>query len=292
MLHFLSLSDDRIRELPPRYVIIPIPYEKTVSYGKGTQNGPKAIILASIQLEDYDEEVDTEICNMKGIETISPLDIDNEEGEGAIQKINLATSEVLTRGLVPILIGGEHSISLGSVGALKEKYPELHIIHVDAHADLRESYEGSQYSHASVMKRIFDLGVHIHSVGIRALSKEEAALIRKNNIHVLFDYQRRHEDNWVSPFLDKIPANVPIYLTIDVDGLNPSIMPHTGTPVPGGLGWNEILELCRELTQRFQLVGFDVVEFAPQKNNHAPAFLLAQLIYKIISYNEASEALQ
>jgi agmatinase len=227
-----------------------------------------------------------EICNIKGIQTESPLDLAGKHGAVAINAIYAATRQIFDKGLTPILLGGEHTISIGAIRAAFEKFPDLHVIHVDAHADLRETYEGNAYSHACVMKRVHDLGVPIHSVGVRALSVEESVFIRDKKIHVLFDTQRQQQKEWVPDFLDRVPRNAPIYLSIDVDGLDPAMIPHTGTPVPGGLSWYEILELCRNITQRFNLKGFDVVELSPNEASHASDFLAAKLIYKIISYNE------
>jgi agmatinase len=284
---FLNISVNRLQGLKARYSIIPIPYEGTVSYGKGTSKGPKAILDASLQLEDFDNELDMETCNLIGIHTGASVELGSRVGEEAITCIHERIRNLIKGDLIPIILGGEHSISFGVVKAMIERYPELHVIHVDAHADLRDSYDDNPYSHACVMRRIYDLGVPIHSVGIRALCHEEASLIRKEKINVMFEHMRCKDTNWIENLLDKIPPKAPVYFTIDVDGLSPAIMPHTGTPVPGGLDWNEILALSRAVTQKFQLVGFDIVELAPNEHSKASDFLCAQLIYKIISYNEA-----
>lgn len=285
--YFLDLTPDQTRELPPGYGILSAPLEKTVSYGKGAAGAPEAILKASIQLEEYDEEVSLNPCKIRKIMTYPQLDLNQEEGDSAALIIKESIRGIMQRGEIPILLGGEHTVSIGAVEACLEAYPELHIVQIDAHADLRDSYQNCRYSHACVMRRIFEMGVPIHATGIRTISEEEAALIKEHKLHILFDHKRRDSPDWISEFIERIPVDAPVYLTIDVDGLDPAIMPSTGTPVPGGLSWAEVLGLVMQLIQRCRLVGFDVVELAPRPENHAPDFLCAQLIYKIIAYNEA-----
>lgn len=257
-----------------------------MSYGGGAAKGPRAILEASAQLEFYDEEVDREVAFEVGIATRPSIDVAGLSGMELRDLLKDRTAAELSEGRVPVILGGEHTVSIGPIEASLAKYPDLHIVHVDAHSDLRLSYQDNPYSHASVMRRVCEMKVPLHSVGIRAQCREEADFIKQQGLHILFEHTRRSDPQWCEAFLEQVPAEAPVYFSIDLDGLDPAIMPSTGTPVPGGLSWPDILKLSRALTKRCRLVAFDVVELAPQGHNHAPDFLAAQLIYKIICYNE------
>ena len=284
--YFFDLDPASQQNLTPRYVIVPIPYERTVSYGRGTGLAPQAILDASRQLEEYDEELDIEVSRQIGIDTLATLPLSDIEGETAIKIIQQSVEPLLERGLIPISLGGEHTISLGIIRPLIAVYPHLQIVQIDAHTDLRNEYKGNPFSHACVMRRVHELGASIHALGIRAQCREEAEFAANNAIHVTYDHERRTNPDWLNSFVSQLNPDIPIYLTIDCDGFDPAVLPHTGTPVPGGLNWADMMALCRTLTQRFKLVGFDVVELAPNEYSQASDFLCAQLIYKVISYNE------
>ncbi len=285
--YFFDLDPSTQTNLQKRYAIIPIPYERTVSYGNGTAAGPQAILDASRQLEAYDEEVKSEVSRQIGIETLPSISFDEREGESAIQMIQQQVEPIVAKQLIPIGLGGEHTVSLGIIRPLIAIYPELQVVQIDAHSDLRDQYLDNSYSHACVMRRVHELGAKIHAVGIRAQCREEAEFAKETGIHLYYDYQRRNNPDWVNEFISHLDPSLPVYLTIDCDGFDPAVLPHTGTPVPGGLNWTDMMALCRVLTQCFTIVGVDVVELAPNQYSQASDFLCAQLIYKLMSYNEA-----
>lgn len=271
----------------PRVEVIPVPYEATTSYGKGTANGPAAIINASAQVEFFDEELNIEPQKI-GIITRPALEI-KERGEGAIKQISKAVSDSLNAGRWPMVLGGEHSITTGCVMACKEKYPDLGVLQIDAHGDLRNEYEGSPWSHASVMRRIVDMGCPTVGVGLRAICSEERALIQEKRLPRWFAHQVNNANNseaWIAEAIDALPKHV--FITFDVDGLDPSIIRATGTPEPGGMMWHPTMRLLRELFSKRTVVGADVVELAPEKGDHASDFATARLVYKIIGYLAAN----
>jgi agmatinase len=265
-------------------VVLPVPYEHTVSYGGGTGLGPKAILEASRYVEYYDEELGTELCKSVGIATLTPLALGKSTDGKAIAKIYGAVNRLIADGKFVAVLGGEHTISQAPIKAHLEKYPDLSVIQFDAHADLRESYEGSKYSHASVMARVCEFmdPTRVVQVGIRALSPEEADCIRRSGITTLFAHQIRATDDWIPAILPKLSEHV--YVTFDVDAFDPSIMPSTGTPEPNGLFWSETMKLLRLIGEQKSIVGFDVVEFAPKRGMPHPDYTTAKLTYKLMNY--------
>lgn len=273
-----------------KVAILPVPYESTVSYGGGTAAGPQAVNVASQQVELFDEELKLSQYKI-GIETLAPLDLKPVKADNKFPfgELSLAVEAILDKKQFPIVLGGEHSLSLGPIRAVAQRYKDLSILHIDAHADLRESYDGNPYSHASAAYQFYHVleNPNLVQVGIRNISEEEHLWLEKTkpNIHTFYDYQR---DSWNFPqMIDLLSDNV--YLTIDVDGLDSAIMPATGTPEPGGVTWHQVTALIRQLAKRKNIVAMDVVELAPIKSFHAPDFLVAKLIYKTIGYKFENE---
>lgn len=257
-----------------KVVIISAGHEATTSYGKGTARGPSAIIAASQYVELYDEVLDSNPYEV-GIHTLPPLDLDNCSHEEVHNRICEAVASVLRDGKFPIVLGGEHSISSGVVKAFGK---EVTVLQVDAHADLRHEYEGSIWSHASVMSRIVDAGNPTVGVGIRSLTSGEALLIRERKRPTWYAHQLR--GNWIEEIMAALKGDV--YLTFDVDAWDPAIMSSTGTPEPGGMSWYQTMELMEALFQKCRVVGMDVVELAPIAGTHAPDFMTAKFIYRSI----------
>ena len=274
-----ELSDTEKNKDFAKFDIIPVPLERTVSYGKGTSMGPQAIIEASNELERYTGK--SEPC-LDGIYTHPFLDC-NKPIDIVINELQKLTQSVSSKNKIPVILGGEHSITYGAVNGifkgleLKNKN-EIGILQIDAHADLREKYENEVHSHASVMYLLSEENYKIAQCGVRALSKEEADNRRKFQI-TSYSVEEINKSSELS-----LPQNFPkkIYISFDLDGLDPSIMPATGTPVPGGLGFNESLELIQKLIKDREIVGFDVVELSPIKGFLAYDFTAATLVYKIM----------
>lgn len=261
-----------------RFVILPVPYEGTVSYGKGTSKGPAAILKASKNLELYDEELCKDSYK-SGIVSLEPLKSASNP-EKMVENVEIACRRIIEDKKFPILLGGEHSISTGFCRALKKKYPNLSVLQLDAHADLRQKYDGTPYSHACIMARVREICPAVQ-VGIRSLSKEEAEWIKKDNLPIFWAKDIYNNDNWFDKAISKLSDNV--FITIDVDIFDPSIMEATGTPEPGGLNWYQVVRFLKEVCKRKKIVGFDVVELAPNGNN-ACDFSCAKLVYKMIGY--------
>ncbi len=264
-----------------RVVVLPVPFERTTSYGKGTAHGPAAILRASQAMELFDEELDGE-PSVQGIATLPPFlpeAFDMEEGFAELQ----AEAKVhLERGKFLVTLGGEHSLSQAPVKATKEVYGEIGVVQFDAHSDLREEFEGTPYSHASVMKRIVDAGIPTLPVGIRSLSAPEARLIRERSMPVLWGYQLDQAEALFPTMLEALPEK--IYLTFDIDYFDPSLIPATGTPEPGGGHWYPTLRLLRHLFKTKTVVAMDLIELAPVGGHPASDFLSAKLIYKCLGY--------
>ena len=261
-----------------RFVILPVPYEQTTTYKGGAREGPQAVISASKQVELFDEELKAEPYKV-GIYTSDELEPTSKGPEKMIEKIYKVGRDFLKNNKIIIMLGGEHSISIGMIKAYKEKYKDLSVLQLDAHADLRESYQGNRFSHACTMRRVREF-VPTISIGIRNLSLEEHNWIKRNKV-TLF-YAQKREKNWSDKVLSSLSDEV--YLTFDLDFLDPSIMPSVGTPEPGGFLWYETLDFLKTLTLKKKIVGFDIVELCPQPGNIAPDFLAAKLIYKLIGY--------
>ena len=264
------------------FQIIPIPFEKTTSYKSGTKRGPQKILEASAFMELFDEEFKFEPYT-EGIFTYIPMNFENLSiGEG-IEKIYSKALEIIDTKKFPIFIGGEHSITFPIVRAFKEKFPlDFTVIQFDAHSDLRESYDGTKYSHACVMKRVVNIAKCVQC-GIRSMSIEEYESTQNLNTDVLFIHDFfKDRERYIEKILSLSGENV--YLTIDVDVLDPSCMPATGTPEPGGLNYNELLYLLEPIFRTKNVIGCDVVEFMPIDNLHFCEFTISKLIYKIMAY--------
>ena len=264
-----------------RVLVWPVAYEGTVSYGTGTGRGAEAIIDASRNMELYDEETDGEVYRL-GIHTLDELSAAGSPEQMTNALYERAQALVATGKLV-VMIGGEHSITAPVVRAHAERYENLSVLQIDAHADLRDRYDGTPHSHACVMRRITgDLRVRAVQCGIRSLSAEEARALRDLPTRIFWAKDIVGRDRWWEEAVEGLTENV--YLTIDVDGFDPSLVPQTGTPEPGGLGWYEVLGLIRTLAGRRRIVGMDLVEYAYTEGQSASAFLSAKLIYKSLSY--------
>jgi len=266
-----------------KVVIVPFGLEKTVSYGGGTKNGPKEIIKASHQVELYDEELGYEPYKKIGIKTLKPFKIDKNI-KTALKKISNINKEILNKKLFPMTLGGEHSITPGCILPFVKRYKKLCLLHFDAHADLRESYNGEKFSHASAIKRCLDYkNVSVISFGIRNISKTEVPFLKKNSSRINI-FWAKDKSKWNLKKFKKLIKNKNVYLTFDVDGLDSSIMPATGTPEPGGLLWDETLNIIKIAAKNSNIVGSDINELAPIKGFNCYNFLVAKLAYKIIAY--------
>ena len=264
-------------------IVVPFGLEKTVSYGGGTKNGPKEIIKASHQVELYDEELKCEPFKKIGIKTLKPFKI-NKNIKKAINQIAEINKKIIDKKLFPIILGGEHSITPGCIKPFVRKYKKLTLLHFDAHADLRESYAGEKFSHASAIKRCIDhKNISVVSFGIRNISAEEIAVLKKNKKRINI-YWAKDKKKWDLKKFKKQIKDKDVYITFDVDGLDSSIMPATGTPEPGGIFWDEALEILRIACKNSRIVGADVNELAPIKGFNSYNFLVAKLVYKILSY--------
>lgn len=284
--NFLGLEDENLYAFDKaKYVIQPVPYEHTSSYLAGSDKGPQAIINASQFVEFYDEELDKETVREAGIATIESLNFEGKFDEKAIDYIEESTQKLLDKGKFVVSLGAEHTVTYGFVKAHLKKYPNLSILQIDAHSDLRESYHNNPYSHASVMARVKDLGITICQAGIRAQCIEESEEIKRNpKIHTYYAHKIRLNNQWIKELVSNLTEDV--YITIDADGFDPSIMPAVGTAEPNGLFWNETLDLLRETCKHKNVVGFDIVECAPMEGSILSEYTLAKLAYRIMGYIE------
>lgn len=283
--NFLAIEKEYSSFKNSKIAILPAPYEKTTSYGKGTAKGPKAILDASHYVEFFDEETVKEVCFSEGIASMQPLDFKKLHGKKALDHLYYSVKELIDAGKFVITLGGEHSISTAPIQAHYDSYQELSILHFDAHSDLREEYEGSKYSHASFAARVSEFTTKITQIGIRAQCKEEYEFIKAKGINTFYAHEIRNagfNDELITKIISTLDKNV--YITFDVDYFDPSIMPSTGTPEPNGFYWDETMRLLRRVCAERNLVGFDVVELAPRKDFTFPDFLTAKLIYKILNY--------
>ncbi len=288
--------------------ILPVPYEGTVSYGAGTALGPHAILAASAQLEMHDEELNaaTENIDAPGLFTLPPVEpVSGETPEAVMERIHAAALPPLQAGKLLVTLGGEHSISYGVFTALQTVRADLlggerpfSVLQIDAHADLRDSYQGVRHSHACIMARAHGLGLPFVQVGIRSLSAGERGFLRDNDLERnvfwaarIAEAERVGDDGlvggWIGDVVERLGEDV--YVTFDVDGLDPAIMPATGSPEPGGLGWHTTLRLLRRVASQRRIIGCDVTELAPIPGLHAPDYLAARLVAKMIAYAQMRE---
>ncbi len=286
--NFLSLPPEFSEFQSSKFVILPVPYEQTTTFKTGTKEGPQAIINASQEVETFDEELNQEAFKT-GIHTLDEMEIIMGDPEKMVEKVYQIAKELADTNKKVVLLGGEHTISIGLVKALSEKYEKFSVLQLDAHADLRNSYQESKYSHACTMRRVGEIAPFV-GLGIRNLSSEEHEFVQQKKIDLFFAKDLIKDKRvsgaksigWADQVLDRLSKNV--YLTMDLDFLDPSIMPSVGTPEPGGLLWNQTLSFLRKVAENKNIVGFDCVELCPIPGLVAPNFLAAKLIYKIIGY--------
>jgi agmatinase len=264
-----------------RVVILPVPLDRTTSYVAGTRNGPHEILVASSHMELWDEETESDIHSI-GIFTLPEMELPFASMDEVVEDIRRVTAELIARGKFPVVLGGEHSITGPVVAAVAARHPNLSVLQIDAHADLRDSFMGTRHNHACAMRRVLDHAARCTQVGIRSLSPEEAAAAPSLATKIFYDWNMRNDPAWIERVVDSLGETV--YITIDCDGFDPAIMPATGTPEPGGLSWREGLALLRRVIEERNVVGCDIVELSPMAGNIAPNFLCAKLVYKILSY--------
>jgi agmatinase len=260
-----------------KVIVVPVPYDRTSTWLKGAAKGPAAIIEASAHMELYDIETDSQVCRA-GIFTAEAVD-GQLLPEDMVESVTEEVRRHIEYGRFAVVVGGEHSVSIGSVRAHIANDADITVMQLDAHCDLRDEYEGSKYNHACVMARIMEL-CPILQVGIRSMDSSEKEALDKNR--VVFAEDVWEDKAWIEKAVSKLSGKV--YVTIDLDVFDPSIMPSTGTPEPGGLLWYDVLGLLRAVFENKDVVGFDVVELCPDERNKAPDFLAAKLIYKLLSY--------
>jgi agmatinase len=285
--NFLAIEEAHADLDTAAIAVVSAPYEHTVSYGGGAAAGPAAILKASAYVEFYDDEFDRELCFDKGIVTLKPIDFRGRVDREALDLIEEQVDALLEMDKFVVTLGGEHTISAAPIAAHLRRYPKMSVLQFDAHSDLRAEYQGSPYSHASVMARVaeFMSPKRITQVGIRAQCIEEAHFIREKGIHTFYASAIRrglHGHHWQQAVVDSLAKDV--YITFDVDYFDPSVMPATGTPEPDGFMYAETLDLLRRITASGRrIVGFDVVELAPMKHLHHPDLTTARLVYKLMN---------
>jgi len=280
---FLGLPPRHATAARSRFVVLPGGYEETTTYVKGTSRGPEAIVAASQQVELYDEELSEEPYKA-GVHTVAAFPFPKKDPEGAMRAMDRAVSPWLAKGRRVVMLGGEHSITLGAVRAAKRKYKDLSVLHIDAHADLRQSYHGSIHNHACIGARIVDLGCPLVQVGIRNLTPPEHRMIldgQGGKLKTYFDVDLPRPRPW-SEIVGHLSPHV--YFTVDLDGISPAIMPAVGTPEPGGLDWEDLLGLMRALFASREVVAMDVMELCPIPGQILSDFVAAKLIYKAMGY--------
>ena len=264
-----------------RFVVVPVPYDLTSTYQPGSRRGPLGILEASSNMELYDEELCRETYR-DGIHTLPQLQPDARGPAEMVSTVRRTIAGIITDGKIPVMLGGEHSITFGAVQAVHERYPELMVLQLDAHADLRDSYQGSPFSHASVARRIAEICPLVQA-GIRSLSIEEAEYLSTSAVKSYSADFILDADDHREKICEDLHGDV--YITVDLDVLDPCVMPATGTPEPGGIGWRELIRTIRAVSKKCRIRGFDVVELAPIPGMVAPDFLAAKLVYRIMGYS-------
>ena len=280
--NFADLSEQYAGLENAAVVLVPAPYDFTSTWIKGADKGPAAIIDASVNMELYDIETDSEVYK-KGIFTAEPLRL-NCKPEEMVEKVRQAVASFLQKEKFTVVLGGEHSVSIGAVAAHVDRFAALTVLQLDAHSDLRDSYEGSKYSHACVMARVKQFAPVVQ-VGIRSMDSGEKECLERDRVFFAKDIY--NNTGWIESVLAKLGGQV--YITIDLDVFDPSVMPSVGTSEPGGLGWYGVLTLLKAVFRAKNVVGFDLAELCPNPANRAPDFLAAKLIYKMLSYKFADQ---
>ena len=277
------LGIDNKFNIKEKAVVVPFGLEKTVSYGGGTRNGPKEIIKASHQVELFDEDLNCEPYKKIGIKTLKPFAIKKRMNE-ALEQISKINQILLKKDIFPMVLGGEHSITPGCIRPFVKKFDKIFLLHFDAHADLRQSYNRNKFSHASAIRRCLDYkNVNVISFGIRNISRNEIVYLNKNRNKINI-FWAKDKKKWNLNLFKNLIKNKKVYITFDVDGLDSSLMPATGTPEPGGLFWDETMKIIKIASKYSKIVGADVNELSPIKGFQSYNFLAAKLVYKILSY--------
>ena len=278
--NFLALPPEQSDYYSSRFLVLPVPYDGTVSYRTGAREGPNAIIDASRQMEDYDIELEREICDL-GIHTLPEVQPHSAGPEATVQRVQDAVAQAYRPDTVMVTLGGEHSITVGVVRALKERHADLSVLMLDAHADFRDSYQGSEYSHATVGRRIAE-SCPLAIVGVRSLSSEEREAVEETG-QPMYTWP---QDCTVGELAERVLAQLTetVYISVDLDAMDPSIMSAVGTPEPGGMLWAETLALLRAIASRRRIVGFDLMELAPPEGPVSCAYTAAKLAYKLMGY--------
>jgi len=281
--NFGGLPEDHAAYETARAVIFPVPLERTTTFQHGTRGGPAAILAASRNMELYDDELEMEPYREIGIATLPPIDTMDGTLEEVMTELFTAELALLDDHKFPVAIGGEHSLTPPLVLAMAKKYKNLNVLHIGAHASLRDNYQGNPASHACAMRRVVEICPAVQ-VGIRSLSSEEAKAIPqlKTRIYWAKNIVRSPMKNWIAKVLEDLAPHV--YLTVDLGGFDPSILPATDSPEPGGLDWHQVTSLIRAVADHKKIVGMDVVELLPQPGDHASDVLAARLIYKSLGY--------
>lgn len=277
--NFLGLEGKAAAYDTARFAVLPIPYDATTSYGAGTRHGPRRIIAASQQVELYDESLgrDSHKC---GIATLAPIEPDARGPEAMEQRVYAAGRRVVRDGKFLLGLGGEHSVSAGLIRAVYSKHRKLSVLQIDAHADLRDQYQETPYSHACIMRRVHDMGVPAVGVGIRNMSAAEARFVRQHDKPIFGARTCRESKAWIDEAVSYLSDDV--YVTIDIDGFDPAYAPGTGTPEPGGLDWYHVTDLLAAVAASRRIVAADVVEVMPLPPSHVTEFLAARLAYRIV----------
>lgn len=288
--NFLGLEDEHSAYADSAALVLPIPYEGTVSYGQGARSGPRAIIHASHQAELYDRELDDEPALTYGIHTLPTMAPIVSGPEQMVAAIAACAEEHLRTGKLLVGLGGEHTVSVGIARAVHAVHGDFVLVQIDAHSDLRDSYEGSAYSHACIARRVLDLGATVVQLGIRTICREEMAVIRaeRERLRVFFA-EDVHAGGHLAALADLVRGRT-VFLTIDLDGLDPAFVPATGTPEPGGLNWAQTLDIVRTVTRAGRVAAIDCVELAPISGQSASDFLAARLVYKAIGLTLTSRS--
>ncbi|WP_419213482.1 agmatinase [Maribacter sp. X9] len=280
--NYAGIPDEFAQLEKSKIILIPVPYDGTSTWGKGADKGPEAFLEASENMEWYDIETDSEVYK-QGIHLTDPI-VESSSPEAMVKAVHSTTKDFIKRNKFVTLFGGNHSVSIGTIRAFNECFDNLTVLHIDAHADLRESYNGSKYNHACALHEASQT-TNLVQVGIRSMDIIEKTLIDEEK--TFFAQEMLNDEYWMDKVIDAMTDNV--FITFDLDALDPSIMPSTGTPEPGGLLWFETLDFLKQVFEDKNVVGFDIVELCPNKNDKSPDYLAAKLYYKMLSYKFADQ---
>ena len=280
-MHYMNLQGDLSDYSKSEIVLVPVPFDGTSTWIKGADMGPKAMLEASEKVELYDIETRSSIYK-KGIHTMQPVCTGNEKSEEVADIVQATITKLIDDGKFPVMMGGEHSVSIGAFRAMASRYKDFSILQFDAHTDMRDIYFGSKYNHGCVLARGKEVCNHITQVGIRSMGEEELVNIDQNRVFYSFDINSGRLGNWIEKVIEQLTDDV--YITVDVDAMDPAYLPATGTPEPEGIRYRDILDTIKAVAQTKHIIGFDVVELAPSEEFKASDFIVAKLIYQILSY--------